>query len=275
MANTNSEINCQKKKLNINMRKSFQTKEYSIQGIFGSMNMKEQKAFFSSKILDIEETMYIGNNNINWTESVDNTQGIRLENINKSFNTASIKALNNSIRISPQQTTQESKIYTKWEISINIRELITQYLFANLKTNRIFTNIDNPNTLNNSIDDAINQYIVYNVNPRIKFFNIVLYVQYYSIGEPENILDSSNNPIIALQYDTQFREDLITPPPLGGETTIEYNQRVLNYRNSISVKNFQISTDTSENIATVIYKQTLSSQNYKFDYYFDVIWKQA
>jgi hypothetical protein len=256
------------------MRKSFITKEYSLEKIAGSMNMKEQKNFFSSKILEIEDTLYIGNNNITWTESSDKTQGIRLEDINNTFNTESVKYNNHSIKISSQQSEQERKIYTKWELTFNIRKMITQYIYANLKANRVFSNIDNKNTINNDIDDAINQYIIYNVYPRIGFFNIVLYVQYYKIGEEEGVLDSENNPIIALQYDTQFRENLILPPSIGGETTEEYNSRVINYKNNITVKKFDITTDTQQDVATLIYKQTLSSQDYKFDYYYDVIWKK-
>jgi hypothetical protein len=257
------------------MRKSFLTKEYSIQGIAGTFNMKEQRAFFSSKILEIEDTMYIGNNNINWTQSQDKTQGIRLEDVNGSFNTSIVKAANHTIRISPQQSDQEKREFTKWELTFNIREMISEYLFAQLKSNRTFAGIDNSKTLTMSIDDSINQYIIDNVYPRIKFYNIVLYIQYYKIGEPQGFLDTNNNPVIALQYDIQFREDLISPPSVGGETTQQYTQRVEAFKNSITVKNFQLSTDPNQNVATVIYKQTQSSLFYKFDYYFDVIWQKA
>lgn len=257
------------------MRKSFLTKEYSIEPRAGSFSMKEQRAFFSSKILEIEDVMYIGNNNINWTESQDKTQGIRLEDINRSFNTANVKASKHSIRISPQQSEQEKREFTKWELTFNIREMITEYLFAQLKANRTFAGIDNSNTLSMDIDTAINQYIIDNVYPRIKFFNIVLYIQYYKIGEPQGFLDTNNNPVIALQYDVQFREDLISPPSVGGETTQQYTQRVEAFKNSITVKNFQLTTDPNQNVATVIYKQTQSSLFYKFDYYFDVIWQKA
>lgn len=257
------------------MRKSFLTKEYSIQNIPGTINMKEKRAFFSSKILEIEDIMYIGNSNINWTQSQDRTQGIRLEDVNKSFNTFQVKKDNHSLRMSPNQTDQEKKEFTKWEFNFNIREMITEYIFSQLKSNRTFAGIDNSKTLSLNIDTSINQYITDNVYPRIKFFNIILYIQYYKIGESEGILDSNNNPIIALQYDNRFREDLISPPSLSGESTDQYLVRIDNFKNSIKVKNFQISTDPNQNIATIIYKQTQSSLNFKFDYYYDLIWQKA
>jgi hypothetical protein len=253
------------------MRKSFLTREYSLEPQNGSLNMAEQRAFFTSKILKIEDIMDVNDTNYSWTEAPDNTQGIRVENVNQSFNSYQVKLNNHTLSMYPQQTDE----YTKWLFTINIREIISEYLFAQLKTNRTFAGIDNPNTLTNSVDDAINQYITYNVFPRINFFNIILYVQYYAIGISEGILDSNNNPVIALQYDNQFRNDLINPPMMVGETTQQYTQRVATYQSSITVTNFQISTDMNENIASVIYKQTQSSLIYKFDYYFDVIWEKT
>jgi hypothetical protein len=257
------------------MRKSFLTKEYSIEPLNGTFNMKEQRAFFSSKILEIEDEMYVDNNNINWTESSDKTQGIRLEDINQSFNTELVKSTNHSLRFFPNQTEQQKKEFTRWEFKFNVREIITQYLFAQLKTNRTFEGIDNNKTLKNNIDTAINTYIKDNVYPRIKFFNIVLYVQYYKIGDEQGFLDENNNEVIALQYDNKFREDLITPSPESGETSTDYQIRLRNYRDSIKVKNFQLSIDPNQEVATVIYKQTESSLNFKFDYYYDVIWVKA
>jgi hypothetical protein len=257
------------------MRKSFLTKEYSIENKPGTFSMKEQKSFFSSKILEIEDIMYIGTNDINWTESSDKTQGIRLEDINKSFNTEQIKKANHTLAISPQQSEQEKREFTKWNLTFNVREMVTQYLFAQLKTNRTFSGIDNNKTLSSNIDTAITQYINDNIYPRIKFKNIVLYIQYYKIGEPQGELDENNNPIIALKNDNKFRESLISPPPIGGESTTEYTKRIETFKNSIIVKNFQLTTDPNQNIANVIYKQIKSSLNYKFDYYYDVIWQKA
>ncbi len=257
------------------MRKSFLTKEYSIEPIAGTFNMKEQRAFFSSKILEIEDEMYVDSNNINWTESSDQTQGIRLEDINKSFNTELVKSDNHSLRFFPNQTEQQKKEFTRWEFKINIREIINQYLFAQLKSNRTFEGIDNNNTMNTSVDKAINGYIVDNVYPRVKFFNIVLYIQYYKIGDEQGFLDENNNSVIALQFDNQFRENLITPSPTSGETSEAYENRLIEFRNSIKVKNFQLSTDPNQEVATIIYKQTESSLNYKFDYYYDIIWVKA
>lgn len=256
------------------MRKTFITPEYSSSPINGTMNQSEIKSFFQSKILQIEDEMIVSNSNISWTESIDGTQNIRLEDVNKIFDTFQVKKDNHSMIIYKNQSEQQKKEFTQWELTINIREIINQYIHAQLKANRTFENIDNINTYNNSVDKAIYQYINDNVYPRIKFSNIILYVKYYQIGEVIGV-NSDNSNIIALQYDATFNQNIIQLDVLNGESISDYNKRLSTYKNTINVKNFQITTDPQENVANVIYKQTLSSLNYKFDYYFDVVWKLA
>jgi len=258
------------------MRKSFLTKEYSLETIHGTFNMKEIRNFFSSKILEIEDIMLVDENNIIWQENENMTQGIGLDTINRMFDSYNVKNDNHTIRIEPTQTEQQKREFTRWELTFNIREIIEQYLFAQLKKNRTFSGISNENTFNNNIDLAILEYIRNNIYPRIEFDRIELFIQYYKLGEPiPNMFDEQNNPIIALQYDTQFRQDIITPTPLSGESTTEYNNRINTLKQKILVTNYQLNTDPQQNVATMIYKQTNISLNYKFDYYFNIIWKKA
>lgn len=226
------------------MRKSFLTKEYSLEPISGTMNQKEIRNFFISKIMEIEDEILVDKTDIYWTESNDQTQGIKLEDMNKAFNSSVVKQINHSITVLPNQ-----KEFISWRIDINIREIIKQYLFSQIKLNRTFEGILNSNTYYNSVDLAIMQYIEQNIFPRIKFFNLNFFVFFSKIGS----VDETGN--IALQYDNKF------------------NQGILDYASKVT--NFKLTTDVSENIASLIYKQTENSLDYKFDYYFDVIWKKA
>ena len=180
-----------------------------------------------------------------------------------------LKKDNHSIRIFPNQSNQEKRQFTRWEFQFNIREIITEFLFAQLKKNRTFEGISNENTINSSIDSSIYQYIRDNIFPRIKFFNIELFVKYYRVSEEQD------NNIIALQYDNQFRKDIILPTPLSGETTTEFEQRSITFKDSLRVENFELTVDSNENTATILYKQINSSTNFKFDYYFDVLYQKA
>lgn len=258
------------------MRKSFLTKEYSLEELNGTFEMKELRNFFSSKILEIEDEMLVGDNNIIWQENANQTQGIGIDTENRILNTFDLKTDNHTIRLQPNQSDQQKREFTRWEFTFNIRQIITQYLFAQLKKNRTFEGIDNNKTFKGSVDRAIRQYIRKNVFPRIEFARVDLYIQYYKLGEAiPGLFDQNNEPIIALQYQPNFRDGIINPIPLSGETTTEYNQRVGTLKTDILTTNFQLNTDARENVATMVFKQKENSLDYKFDYYFDIVWRKA
>jgi hypothetical protein len=251
------------------MRKNFITKEYTLEPVNGTFNMKEMRTFFASKILELEDVIKVDENNITWSESIDNTQGLGLDNQNKIFNSFDIKKQNHTIRIYPNQSEAEKNQYTRWEILINIREIIKEYLFASLKRSRAFSGVTNNKTILNSVNLAIYEYIDLNIFPRIKFFNIDLYVRYYTVSELQD------NGVVALRYNNVFRNDLITPPIISGESSLQFQRRSEQFKESLNVKNFQINTDSNKNIATVLFKQTESSARFKFDYYFDIIYVKS
>lgn len=258
------------------MRKSFRTKEYSLEPIAGTFSMKELRNFFSTKILEIEDTMRINENNIIWSQNEDNTQGLSLDNVNRTLNMYDLKDNNHTLRMQPNQNQQQRNNYTRWEFTFQIKNMIREYLFAKLKRNRTFAGIANNKTLNNSINQAIYDYIDMNVMERLNFATVDLYIQYFPLGEEQpNLFDENNNPVVALQFDNRFREAIISPEPESNETTTEYNARVRRLKRNLLVKKFQINTDVRENTATLIYKQSENAKEYKFDYYFDIIWEKA
>lgn len=222
------------------MRKNFQTKEYTKENVFGTFNMKEIRSFLMSKILEIEDIMVINNLILTWNESYNNTQGILSDNITKTYNFNDIKRNNHSISLTPKQSDIQTKEYTSWDININIREIVNQYLFAQLKVNKAFSKILNEHTYFNSVNKAIFDYIEQNVYPRIIFDKIVLYVKYIEVDNNRRLLN------------------------------VQYNSNI-----NTSVNDFRLVLDTLQNNATVTYKQILSSENYTFDYYFDVIWRKS
>lgn len=225
------------------MRKSFRTKEYSLEHIKGTMNMKEQKSFFMSKILEIEDVINISNINLVWTESSDQSQNLKSENINNKYNSISHKEINHSINFAPLQSDLDIKNYTSWNIKINIKDILKEYLYAQLKKNRVFAYIQPEYTVKKDIKQSILEYIEYNVMPRIEFNRIDLYVKYYPIVN-EN-----------LQYQNVYK----------------YDSDILTYK----ADNYRLVTDSFYNEAVITYKQIYSSQDYMFNYYFDVIWKKS
>lgn len=226
------------------MRKTFMTKEYSREYIKGTMNMKEQKSFFMSKILEIEDFMNISNIVLTWTESTDSSQKIKAETITQTYNSTIHKNNNHSIEIAPNQTENDIKTYTSWLLKINIKDILIEYIFANLKFNRVFDYVSPNLTLSGNIKTAIIEYIEYNVLPRVEFYKINLYVSY--------------NEIISNNYKYKPVYEL-------------YSENM----NLDTINNYRIITDTLQNKAELTFKQTQSSQDYMFKYYFDVVWKKS
>lgn len=251
------------------MKKTFITEEYSSEATPGTINMKELRNFFSSKILKLDTIITIDNNDVIWTEASDNTQGLGVDNVNQVLNTSTLKSDNHTVVIYPNQSATDKLEFTTWLFTFNIRDMISQYIFAQLKKSGVFSGISNENTKNNSINSAILDYITYNIFPRISFSTINFYVKYYPISEPED------DGTIALMYDVRFRDDLIKPSPLPNETTAEYNTRQAQYEQSLQTTNFQLTTDAPQNTATLLYKQIYSSTSYKFDYYFDIVYQKS
>jgi hypothetical protein len=251
------------------MRKSFLTKEFSLEPTPGTMNMQEVRSFFTSKVLELEDVMVVGEEDITWFESKDSTQGIGLDNQNMRLDMFELKRLNHRVRMSPQQTVDDKMNYTKWEFSFDIKKIIRSYLFAQMKKNRTFTDMENRKTLHGSVNTAMYEYIDRNVLPRIQFAGITMYIRYYTLSELQE------NNVVSLQYNVDFRKDLLQLSPLSGETTAQFENRLHAHRRDAKVTNFQLTTSPDEETATMVYKQVQSSLYHKFDYYFDVVYKKS
>lgn len=251
------------------MRKNFLTKEYSLEQRPGTLSMLEKRNFYGSKILEIPDTLTVDEIDIVWSESNDHTQGINIDDQTKVLDVNALKGDNHNIQRTPRQSDRDIREYTNYQMTINVEDIIYEWIFAQLKKFQTFAGIKNEETAANDIDKAINEYIQVNVIPRIKFDTINLYVRYFPIGT----LDETGK--VALQYDIRYSEDIIVPPSISGESTDQLQARSLAFKNSLKVVNYELSLDAFNRVATLNYKQTQSSQNYKFNYYFDVVYKKA
>ncbi len=251
------------------MRKKFLTKEYSLENRPGTLSMLEKKNFFGSKIMEIPDLLTVDEVNIVWNESIDGTQLINIDDQTKILDTSDLKKENHEIERTPRQSDRDVREYTNYDLTINVKQIVNDWIFAQLKKFQTFGGIKNDETAENDVDAAIQEYIDLNIFPRIKFETVNLYVRYFQIGT----LDESG--LVSLQYDIRYNDNIIIPPPISGESTDQLVKRSLEYKNSLKVLNYELSLDTFEQIATLKYKQTKSSQFYKFNYYFDVVYRKA
>jgi len=223
------------------MRRSYISPEYNSNVVNGTLNMLEESNFFSAKMLEIEEKLLIDNIDILWYQSQTKEQlDISIESTSAPYlySPSEDKQQNLSLTINTAETPAglQSK-NTRWIFEINLKQILTNYLYAIFKKYRTFEGVKNSQTIYDDVDIAIINYINNNVLNRYRYNKIDLYLAYRSVGE-ENQLKYKNNWNINL----------------AEETLIENYQTVL---------------ETDESIVKLLFLQ-LNSSEYIFDYYYNI-----
>jgi hypothetical protein len=161
------------------MRRTFISPEFKYVSVYGTLNMEEESSFFGSKMLEIEDLITIGNESILFYQNEKGEQ-IDFEKEYDAppiiYNSNADKQKLHTLVLDEFQTQIEKNNYTKWKLTISIRSLLKNYLFATLKKYRTFEGVSNEMTYNRNVDFSINEYIQRNVINRYKFTGVDLYL---------------------------------------------------------------------------------------------------
>jgi len=246
------------------MKDSLVLKTYKTEDINGTYNMNEEKSFFGTKLMDIDDEIYLTDKSIQYLEvqksgttSETKNNGYQYSEINlfeESLYIMDIVALkydNHTISKSLQLKIDEEQ-NTRWEININIKEILIEYLFAKIKESRTFKSLNYENFSNKNINKSIKNYIYYNLLDRYEFDNIDLFIKYIDI-ENNHIYETS----AIKQYDPLFNQSIELPEYKITNTNIKLDL----YLDKLAP-------------IKVNYFQTKSSLQYKFDYYFNLKFKK-
>lgn len=228
-------------------------KKFSRNSVSGTMNQKEIRTFFGGKIIYSEDNITINNDSINFSQDVsDNNNGYQFYNYDITSeretqfyeNLTDLKENNQTLSLfSQNETTLTTN--TKWKIVINGAAILKDYLFFKLKEQRVFKIINSKDVYSNNINNAIYEYISYNIFPRYRLDKIDFYVKYYDISE-QSIYDS-----LILQYNPKFNADVYDKNNLSNISVVGYDPYKF------------------DNIV-IQYSQSKPSNQYCFDYYFDL-----
>jgi len=235
------------------MKKSYISPEFKYSKVEGSFNMSEQKSFFGSKMLDIEDSISIEDTDIIYyqndnREQINETQEELLDPY--TYSPSDDKEVNHTLIYDKSQTEFDKINNTKWILDINLREILKNYIFIQLKRSRAFEGILNVKTRDSSVNQSIYDYIVSNLLDRYKFNKIDLFIKYKSLLDDNNlqpnIEDSSN-----INYDSNISD------VSNIENKVEYN------------------LDYDEKFLKVNFKQSKVRSEFKFNYYFNIKFKKA
>lgn len=234
------------------MKSNLMLKKFTVNSVPGTMNQKELRTFFGGKVLYSEDNIYINNDTINFSQLVsDYDYGYQYYDYNSATgwethfyeNLTDLKDNNQSISLFNQDNTSLTN-NTKWIITVNGSNILKNYLFFKIKEARVFKNIHAKEVYSKDINNAIFEYVTYNIFSRYRLDKINFYVEYYDIHE-QTIYDN-----IKLQYSPQFKVDVYKAENLSNIGVIGYDP-------------YKFDT------VKIQYNQSKSSQKYGFNYYFD------
>lgn len=227
------------------MRRNYISPEFKYVNINGTMNMTEQTSFFGSKMLDIQDTISILNENLIYYQDQNKEQlNFSLEkNLDPIvYSSINDKSSNHIIKLDESQSSIQLTSNTKWNIEIDLNKILTNYVFATLKKYRTFEGVKNNMTIYNNIDSGIKDYISKNVINRYKYKSVDFFVDYKSFSE-----DGS------MKYKNTFAE--IT-------------------NNSFITKKLQSILNENQEKLNILFNQEKPSESYNFNYYFNLYFEK-
>jgi hypothetical protein len=220
--------------------------EYSNTQIYGTFNMVEESNFFAAKMLEVEDSIYVSNQNIIYYQKSTGEQ-IDLS-IESSLPTQVYSASDNmkshqKLTLDDSQLDYQKESNTKWILNIDLRDILSDYLFATMKRYRTFEGISNPLTKNNDVNTAIREYISNNVTNRYKLNRLDLYVSYTDLRS-QNVL----------RYKNTWKSTIVSDSNL--------------------LKKKQMDVAFDESSLKVLFTQEKPSSQYNFDYYFNILFEK-
>lgn len=228
------------------MRRSYISPEFEYKKVFGTLNMKEESTFFGSKMLEIDDIIELNNQGLIYYQNSNNEQ-IDLD-IERSlspivYSAGDDKKINHTLVIDDSQSETQRNNLTKYIITINLKNILENYIFATLKQYRTFEGVKNTMCYTKDVNFSIKEYVIKNVLDRYKFDKIELYIRYVDLRD-QNVRRFVNtwytsNDIISIDY---------------------LNNKI------------QTDTEFDQSSVQVLFNQEKSSQQYSFEYYFKLFW---
>lgn len=172
------------------MRRSYISPEFSKTNVFGSFNSFEESNFFGSKMLEIEDIIEIKDQNIIYYQNSKNEQiDINVESTQNStiYSSFDTKQLNHKLIIDESQPIDQKKKKTRWLIDIDTNNILTEFIFANIKKERTFQSLTNDMVVSKDVNVYIRNYIQNNVLDRYRLIGIDLFIDYLDINSNGNL----------------------------------------------------------------------------------------
>lgn len=177
------------------MRRSYISPEYTKLNVYGTYNMVEESNFFSAKMIDIENDIYIQKQDVVYYQNLIGEQlDISVESSIGSYVFSSInnKLDNHTLVIDETQSEFQRNKNTKWILQVDLKSILSNYIFASIKKARSFEGVKENMTRYDNVNVAIERYIEFNILDRYKLSEVELFIQYRSLRN-QSILRFKND----------------------------------------------------------------------------------
>ncbi len=224
------------------MRRNYISPEFSYTKVNGTLNMAEESNFFGAKMLEVEDSILISNENIVYYQRTNGEQiNIDIEKtlVSSIFSSSDTKNEYHTLVIDETQSQYMRENDTRYVMDIDIESILREYVFAQMKNHRTFEGMRSTMTISGDVNIAMREYITLNVINRYKISKIDLYIRYNSLKE-QNVLRYNNiwnNKIISTEF---------------------------------AMTKFQTISDYEGKTSRIIFNQEKPSKSYRFDYFFDL-----
>lgn len=229
------------------MRRSYISPEFEHKEVYGTYNMVEESNFFGAKMLEIEDSIYVSNQSIIYYQMPNGEQiDLSVENTLQSYlySSADDKKANHQLILDETQSSYSKENLTTWILEIKPKDILSNYIFGELKKCRTFEGIRKTMTSSSDVNTAVKSYISYNVLDRYKLSRVDLYIQYKDLRS-QSLLRYKNswNPEIA---------------------------------NSAQNKNDKFQTEQSSDgsYMKITFNQAQPSSTYSFEYFFNLYFEK-
>lgn len=201
--------------------------EYTKLKVYGTFNMVEESNFFASKMIDIENDIYIQKQDILYYQNLNGEQlDLSVESSISSnvYSSITSKKDNHTLIIDDTQSDIQRNKNTKWILNINLKNILSDYIFSSIKKFRSFEGLKNNMTRYDNINVAIQRYIDFNIIDRYKLSEVELFIQYKDLRN-QSLLRYKNswNPSIDLP-ENKFKKLQTETAIDGSSIKIMFNQ---------------------------------------------------
>ena len=229
------------------MRRNYISPEFESSEAYGTYNMVEESNFFGAKMLEIEDGIYVYDQNIIYNQKIGGEQlDFSVESSLPSviYSAASDKNQNHRLYLNESQTEYQKENGTIWNLDINIGAILSSYIFAELKRWRTFEGLRKEMTSYNDVNIAIRKYIEFSVINRYKTSRIDLFIRYKDIRGQS-----------LLKYSNKWNPDSVT----------EQNR----------MTKFQSEDSIDGMYSKLMFPQQNPGSTYVFDYFFNILFEKT